>query len=191
MVEKRPILVRAPSGAPVIAIVGWKNSGKTTLAERLIEEFTRRGLKVASIKHAHHSFDIDRAGTDSDRHRKAGAGEVVVISRQRWAMIGELRDAPEPPLREVLGWFGPADLILVEGFKTEPLPKIEVRRKAVAGEALLAADDPNVLAIAADYAAEGHGRPVLPLDDVGKVADFISVVAGLPDRSTSRGDSSP
>ena len=115
---------------PVIGIVGWKKSGKTTLVARLIEEFTRRGLKVATVKHAHHDFQIDDEETDSARHRRAGAAQVAVVSARRWALIGELGDAPEPDLAEVIGWLGPCDLVIVEGYKSAAIPKIEARRDA-------------------------------------------------------------
>jgi len=179
MTEPDTPSLRARSGARVIGIVGWKNSGKTTLVERLIAELSRRGLRIASIKHAHHSFDIDHAGTDSDRHRRAGAGEVLVISRRRWAMIGELDGIPEPPLTEVLGWFSHADLILVEGYKSEPIPKIEVRRTGASHGPPLTGTDPQVIAVAADSSAETHGRPLLALDDFAAIADFIMAWAGL------------
>src|SRR5436190_18298173 len=121
---------RAAGPIPVIGIAGWKKSGKTTLVVRLIEEFTRRGLKVASIKHAHHNFQIDDAETDSARHRLAGAAQVAIVSRHRWATVRELRGEPEPELLEVISWLDPCDLVLVEGYKFSSIPKIEVRRSA-------------------------------------------------------------
>jgi molybdopterin-guanine dinucleotide biosynthesis protein B len=158
---------------PVIGIAGWKKSGKTTLVTRLITELTRRGLKVATVKHAHHGFQIDEAETDSARHRRAGAAQVAVVSRDRWAMITELKGAPEPDLAEVLSWLDPCDLVIVEGYKGASIPKIEVRRSEAFGKESLADRDRMVLAIAADHAAEGHGLPVFSLDDVTGIADFI------------------
>jgi molybdopterin-guanine dinucleotide biosynthesis adapter protein len=158
---------------PVIGIAGWKKSGKTTLVTRLITELTRRGLKVATVKHAHHGFQIDEAETDSGRHRRAGAVQVAVVSRDRWAMITELEGAPEPELAEVLSWLDPCDLVIVEGYKGAAIPKIEVRRSEAFGNEPLADRDRMVLAIAADHAAEEHGLPVFALDDVTGIADFI------------------
>jgi molybdopterin-guanine dinucleotide biosynthesis protein B len=161
------------AGIPVIGIAGWKKSGKTTLVTRLIAELTRRGLKVATVKHAHHAFQIDEAETDSARHRRAGAAQVAVVSPERWAMITELNGGPEPELAEVLSRLDPCDLIIVEGYKGAAIPKIEVRRTAALGNEPLAGRDPTVLAIAADHVPEGHGLPVFALDDVTGIADFI------------------
>lgn len=163
---------------PVIGIAGWKKSGKTTLAVRLIEEFTRRGLKVASVKHAHHEFQVDDGETDSARHRRAGASEVAVIGGKRWAIVHELRDEPEPDFEEVISWLSPADLVIVEGYKTAPIPKIEARRGVQQTKRPLSEDDPLVIAIAADYAADGTGLPVFSLDDIAGVADHIEHVIG-------------
>jgi molybdopterin-guanine dinucleotide biosynthesis protein B len=162
----------------VIGIAGWKNSGKTTLTVRLVEEFTRRGLKVATIKHAHHAFQVDEGEADSARHRRAGARQVAVVSRSRWAVINELEGAPEPSLLEVIGWLGPCDLVIVEGYKREPIPKIEVRRRAGFPGRPLAAGDPRVVAIAADHEIEGSAVPVFSLDDIGGIADFIERALG-------------
>jgi molybdopterin-guanine dinucleotide biosynthesis adapter protein len=174
----------AGPAVPVIGIVGWKKSGKTTLVVGLIEEFTRRGLKVASVKHAHHNFQVDDQDTDSARHRRAGAAQVAVVSARRWALIGELGDEPEPDLAEVIGWLGPCDLVIVEGYKSAAIPKIEARRHAAVSQETLADGDPNVKAIAADHRAEGHGLPVFSLDDVAGIADFIAGAIGL--RSAAR-----
>jgi molybdopterin-guanine dinucleotide biosynthesis protein B len=165
-----------PAGGrtPVIGIAGWKKSGKTTLAERLISEFTRRGLRVATVKHAHHDFQIDDAATDSARHRRAGAGQVAIVSAKRWALITELGDAHEPDLAQVIGWLEPCDLVIVEGYKSAPIPKIEARRSAAFGSEPLAGGDPNVIAVAADHAADGFGRPVFALDDISGIADFVA-----------------
>jgi molybdopterin-guanine dinucleotide biosynthesis protein B len=177
----------AGPAVPVIGIVGWKKSGKTTLVVGLIEEFTRRGLKVASIKHAHHDFQVDDQETDSARHRRAGAAQVAVVSARRWALIAELGDDPEPDLAEVIGWLGPCDLVIVEGYKSAAIPKIEARRDAAMSRETLADRDPNVKAIAADHRADGRGLPVFSLDDIAGIADFIAGAIGL--RPGSRGTS--
>jgi molybdopterin-guanine dinucleotide biosynthesis adapter protein len=162
-----------PAPPPVLGIAGWKNSGKTTLTERLIAELTRRGLRVASVKHAHHSFDIDHAGTDSFRHRAAGAREVAVVSDNRVAHIRELSGAPEPTLHEIVARFAPCDLVIAEGYKTSAVAKIEVRRLEARSQEPLAGKDPHVIAIAADHAVAGAGLPVFRLDDVTAIADFV------------------
>lgn len=164
---------------PVFGVTGWKNSGKTTLVTRLIAEFTRRGLRVASVKHAHHAFDIDTPGTDSFRHRQAGAREVLIVSGQRWALMHELDGEPEPPLEEAIARISPCDLILIEGYKREGHPKIEARRRAALKQAPLAPEDPSIVAIAADHETDGGGRPVFGLDDVDGIADFIAAYVRL------------
>jgi len=163
---------------PLIGIAGWKKSGKTTLTVRLIEEFSRRGFKVASVKHAHHGFQIDNAETDSARHRQAGAGEVAVVSGKRWAVMHELKDEPEPDFEEIISWLSPADLIIVEGYKTAPIPKIEARRTASVTKKPLLDDDPLVIAIAADHDVEGAQVPVFSLDDIAEIADHITATIG-------------
>lgn len=168
--------------APVIGIAGWKKSGKTTLAVRLIEELTRRGLRIASVKHAHHDFRIDDGETDSARHRRAGASQVAVVSSRRWALVSELGEAPEPGLTEVLARLGPCDLVIVEGYKGAAIPKIEVRRSAAASQETLADKDPNVIAIAADHVVSAPGLAVFPLDDVAGIADFIARAVGVSAR---------
>jgi molybdopterin-guanine dinucleotide biosynthesis adapter protein len=155
----------------VMGIVGWKNSGKTTLVVRLIEHLAARGLRVSSVKHAHHRVELDRPGKDSHRHRMAGAREVMLATCERFALFHELQGAPEPELPELLARMSPVDLVLVEGFKRFPHAKIEVRREGI-DRPLLAATDPDIVAIAADHAIEAH-LPVLPLDDVVAIADFI------------------
>ena len=170
-----------PAGSPpVIGIAGWKKSGKTTLVTRLIAELTSRGIKVATVKHAHHAFQIDDAETDSARHRRAGASQVAVVSRDRWAVIRELEGAPEPDLAEVISWLDPCDLVIVEGYKLSSIPKIEARRSDAAGREPLAGKVPNVIAIAADHAvSDAPGLPTFPLDDVGRIADFILAAVKL------------
>ena len=157
----------------ILGIAGWKNSGKTTLTERLIAELTQRGLRVSAVKHAHHSFDVDHPGTDSARHRAAGAREIAVVSTVRYAHIRELEGAAEPSLDEILASFGPCDLVLVEGYKRVAIPKIEVRRKDSKSHEPLAGSDENVIAIASDCAAKHSGIPSFDLDDIARIADFV------------------
>lgn len=165
-------------GTPIIGIAGWKKSGKTTLAVRLIEEFTRRGLKVASVKHAHHAFQVDDGQTDSARHRRAGAQQVAIVSKRRWAVISELGGAPEPNFEEVIAWLEPCDLIVVEGYKSAPVPKIEARRLQSMTKRPLAAEDPMVIAIASDHPVRDAKLPVFSLDDIVVIADFIERAVG-------------
>lgn len=164
---------------PVLAIVGWKNSGKTTLAAKLVAELTRRGFRVAAVKHAHHDADVDRDGTDSFRLRAAGAKEVALVTGRRWAILHELGDDPEPALGETLARLSPADIVIVEGYKREPIPKIEVRRRDAKQTDPMAPDDMNVIAVAADHETDGSGRPVFALEDVTSIADFIVARFGL------------
>jgi molybdopterin-guanine dinucleotide biosynthesis protein B len=163
----------------VFGITGWKNSGKTTLTERLVAELTHRGWTVSTVKHAHHAFDIDREGTDSFRHRRAGATEVAIVSGRRWALMHELREEAEPPLDAILARLAPCDLVLVEGYKREPHRKIETRRLEAKDATPLSASDPNIVAIAADHAVSGETVPVFALDDIAAIADFIESAAGL------------
>ena len=129
----------------IFGVTGWKNSGKTGLMERLITEFTTRGLTVSSIKHAHHSFDIDHPGRDSYRHRDAGARQVLLASRTRWALMHELRDEDEPSLGDLLEQLSPVDLVLIEGYKRDRHPKIEAHRKET-GQPLIAPEDETIVA---------------------------------------------
>jgi molybdopterin-guanine dinucleotide biosynthesis protein B len=163
----------------VFGITGWKNSGKTTLTERLVAELARRGWTVSTVKHAHHAFDIDQPGTDSFRHRAAGAGEVAIVSGVRWALMHELRGDAEPDLDAVLARLSPCDLVLVEGYKRERHKKIEVRRLEARSREPLAPGDPAIVAIAADHAVTGTGLSVFALDDVTAIADFVENVTGL------------
>lgn len=165
--------------APIVGIAGWKKSGKTTLTVRLVEEFTRRGLKVATVKHAHHEFQVDTAETDSARHRRAGAKETAIVSGKRWAIVHELADEPEPDFEEVISWLSPADLIIVEGYKSAPIPKIEARRTQSITKKPLADSDPLVFAIAADHEVTGTRLPTFHLDDVKAIADLIAERIGL------------
>lgn len=167
-----------PCHTPVIAIVGWKNSGKTTLTVRLVEEFSQRGARVATVKHAHHIVQLDNEGTDSARHRQAGAQEVAIVSRERWGLIGELRGEPEPAFEDILARLSPCDLILVEGYKSKPIPKIEARRSTCLKGKPISDDDMLVLAIAADYVVDEAHRPWFDLDDISSIADFIEETIG-------------
>lgn len=155
----------------VFGIAGWSGSGKTTLLEKLIPALIARGLKVSVIKHAHHGFDIDKPGKDSYRHRAAGAGEVMLASGSRWALMHECRDEPEPALSTLLARLTPCDLVLVEGFKQEPVPKLEVHRPAN-GKPPLFAKREDIVAVACDEAIAAP-IPVLPLNDIATVAEFI------------------
>lgn len=161
----------------VFGFAGWSGSGKTTLIEKVIPELRRRGLSVSVLKHAHHDFDLDRTGKDSYRHRAAGAVEVMLSGRHRWALMHELRDASEPTLEESLSRFSPCDLIIVEGYKNEAIPKIEVHRPAH-GRQLLAPGNPNIVAVAADGAVD-TSLPVLDLNDPAAIADFLLRRLGL------------
>ena len=162
----------------VIGVAGFKNAGKTTLVERLVTELTGRGHRISTVKHAHHSFDIDHEGRDSFRHRKAGATEVAVVSRQRWALIHELRDEEEPPLDAILAKLAPCDLVIVEGYKRDGHDKIEVRNLAL-DHPPLAGDDPTVVAITATGPVAGAQVPVFSRDDVSALATFIEKHMGL------------
>lgn len=163
----------------VFGVTGWKNSGKTTLVERLVREFRARGFAVSTVKHAHHDFDIDRQGTDSWRHRAAGAREVAIVSGRRWALMHELGDAPEPSLDDILSRLAPCDLVLVEGYKRDAHPKIEVRRREAQDARPLAGISPNIVAIAADHPLGEEPLPSFSLDDVAAIADFIADATGL------------
>jgi molybdopterin-guanine dinucleotide biosynthesis adapter protein len=163
----------------VFAIAGWKNSGKTGLVVRLVEEFTSRGYRVSTVKHAHHDFDIDRVGADSYRHREAGAHEVALVSGLRYAVMHELRGDAEPAFEEILARLAPCDLVLIEGYKREPIPKIEARRLGAASRKPLAPDDPCIRAIAADHPVDDTALPVFLLDDTAAIADFVADAVGL------------
>lgn len=163
----------------VFGIAGWKNSAKTDLAVRLVTEFTRRGYRISTIKHAHHDFDIDKVGADSYRHRQAGAHEVTIVSGTRYAIMHELRGDPEPAFEEILARLAPCDLVLIEGYKREPIPKIEARRLEAANREPLAPQDPHIVAIAADHPVADTSLPVFDLNDTGAIADFISSATGL------------
>jgi molybdopterin-guanine dinucleotide biosynthesis adapter protein len=155
----------------VFGFAGYSGSGKTTLIEQLIPLFTREGLRVSLIKHAHHNFDIDKPGKDSFRHREAGASEVLVTSDRRWVLMHELRNEAEPGLHEQLLRFAPCDLVLVEGYKHASIPKLEVHRPSV-GKPTLFPEDKNIVAVACDGVVDTQ-LPTLDLNDAAAIARFI------------------
>lgn len=156
----------------VIGLAGWSGAGKTTLIARLVPELVGRGVRVSTIKHAHHDFDVDQPGKDSFVHRQAGATEVLVVSDARFALMHELRGAPEPTLAELLGKLAPVDLVIIEGFKRDVHPKIEVWRRATAKPHLYP-DDPSIRAIAADEPLSGLPVPAVDLNDIPAIADLV------------------
>ena len=168
----------------VIGLAGWSGAGKTTLLTRLIPYLNGQGLRMSVIKHAHHSFDVDVAGKDSWLHRQAGASEVLVSSGLRWALMHELRGADEPKLAELLAKLARVDLVVIEGFKREPHPKIEVHR-AANGKPLLYPDDPAIVGIAADGRPETR-LPVVHLDDIPAVAALMRAHAAAIDDVLAR-----
>ena len=161
----------------IYGVVGYKNAGKTGLMERLVTEITGRGFSVSTIKHAHHSFDVDHAGKDSFRHRQAGAHQVLLASRARWALMTELRGADEPPLADLLVRLNPVDLVLVEGYKRDAHPKVEAFR-AEPNNPLIAPTDATVRAVATDTPLQ-IDRPVFDLNDTKAIANFILQEVGL------------
>lgn len=158
-------------------VVGWKNAGKTGLMERLVSEISGRGFRVSTVKHAHHTFDVDHPGKDSHRHRVAGATEVLLASRNRFALMHELRDEDEPTLEYLLTKLAPVDLVLIEGYKRDTHPKVEAHR-AETGNPLIAPDDPTIRAVASDTPL-ALDRPVFDLNDTVAIADFILAEVGL------------
>ena len=180
----------AVNNAKVLGIAGWSGAGKTTLLTKLIPLLVSRGLRVATLKHAHHAFDVDQPGKDSYEHRKAGASEVIVSSARRWVQMHEIGNGAEATLPELLMKLSPCDLVLIEGFKSERHPKLEVFRESV-GKSPLHPQDPHVVAIASDRSLPGLAIPCVDLNDIPAVADVVlasaqplaSVVATL---STTR-----
>lgn len=172
---------------PRFGVVGWKDSGKTAMAARLVQELVRRGYRVATVKRAHTGFDIDRAGTDSHAHRMAGAAEVAIVSSSRWALMHENdHDEAEATLDEIVEHLSPCDLVLVEGFKTESHPKIEMRHAARPDAPMLAADDPAIVALAFDEVpsdATRFGRPVFQRDQIGAIAQLVEETCRLSARA--------
>jgi molybdopterin-guanine dinucleotide biosynthesis adapter protein len=166
----------------LIGLAGWSGAGKTTLLARLIPCLTARGLRISTLKHAHHEFDLDQPGKDSHTHRQAGAQQVLIASARRWALMTELRDAPEPPLAALLARLDPVDLVLVEGFKRDPIPKIEIHR-AANGKPWLHPEDPMIRAVASDVPPpEGWAGDHAALDDVEAVAALaLRHAAPLPE----------
>ena len=156
----------------IFGLAGWSGSGKTTLMTALIPELVSRGLSVSTLKHAHHAFDIDQPGKDSWRHRQAGAREVMISSQNRWALMHELRGAPESTFEDLARRMNPVDVLLVEGFKRHLHPKIEIHRPSL-GKPLLHPEDPWIVAIASDEMLPGLSLPWLPLSDASAVATFI------------------
>lgn len=156
----------------IIGLAGWSGSGKTTLLAKLIPVLNARGLKVSTIKHAHHNFDLDKPGKDSYVHREAGATEVFISSARRWAQLHELADEEELHLRDIIGRMSPVDLVIVEGFKRETHPKIEIYRAAV-GKPLLQPGDDWIVAIASDAPVPQTKVPVLDLNDIEIIADAL------------------
>jgi molybdopterin-guanine dinucleotide biosynthesis adapter protein len=160
------------AGKNVIGVAGYKNAGKTTLVEKLVRHLTAAGYRISTVKHAHHSFDVDHEGYDSFRHRAAGATEVAVVSRQRFAIMHELRGDEAPSLEEIITKLAPCDLVIVEGYKRDSHDKIEVRNLAL-DHPPLAGEDPTVVAIAANGPLNHQAIPVFDRDDVSALAEFI------------------
>jgi molybdopterin-guanine dinucleotide biosynthesis adapter protein len=160
----------------IIGLAGWSGSGKTTLVTAVIPALVRRGLKVATVKHAHHAFDIDQPGKDSWLHRQAGASEVAVVSSRRWAIVHELGPEPEPPLADILQKLSAVDLVIVEGFKRHAHPKLEVYRACI-GKPLLHPDDDCIVALATDAPLPQASLPVLMLDDIEGIATVLQAEA--------------
>jgi molybdopterin-guanine dinucleotide biosynthesis protein B len=156
----------------VIGLAGWSGSGKTTLLTKVIPRIVARGLKASTLKHAHHAFDVDQPGKDSHSHRMAGATEVLVGAASRWALVHELRDETEPSLGSLLRKLSPVDLVLIEGYKRERHPKLEVHRAAV-GKPLLHPEDPAIVAIASDAPLPAARVPVVDIDDVDGIVDIL------------------
>jgi molybdopterin-guanine dinucleotide biosynthesis adapter protein len=162
----------------IFGLAGWSGSGKTTLLVKLIPELVRRGITVSTLKHAHHAFDVDRPGKDSYEHRAAGASEVLISSANRFALMHELRGAPEPTVEDLVARLSPVDLVIIEGYKAHAHDKLEIHRPAL-GKPLLAAEDRHVIAVASDAPIPGLSVPLLDLNNVSAIADFIVAHCGL------------
>ncbi len=160
----------------VIGFAGWSGAGKTTLLRRLIPVLVGKGLRVSTVKHAHHEFDVDQPGKDSWEHRQAGAQEVLVASAQRWALMHELRGDAEPDLADLLARLSPVDLVLVEGFKRGGQPKLEVFR-AANSKPMMHPDDPSIVAVASDEPVPDLGLPWMQLDDIPAIAEAVQALA--------------
>jgi molybdopterin-guanine dinucleotide biosynthesis adapter protein len=170
----------------IIGLAGWQGSGKTTLLAKVIPRLVARGRTVSTVKHAHDGFDIDQPGKDSHTHRLAGATEVLVGSGKRFALMHELRGAPEPSLKELLAKLAPVDLVIVEGYKMQPHPKLEVHRASL-GKPLLHPNDSWIVAIASDRPLPGTELPVIGLDDIETIADVLMVEAAPLERVLEAG----
>ena len=168
----------------VFGLAGWSGSGKTTMMERLLPAINARNVSVSTIKHAHHHFDIDKPGKDSYRHREAGAREVMVSSTRRWVLMHENRGEEEPTADELLSRMSPIDLVIIEGFKSWPHPKLEIHRRGI-GDGLLCRTDQTIIAVASDHAIADLPIPVLELDDIDAIADFMLAHLGLSRPATS------
>ena len=161
----------------VYGVIGWKNAGKTTLVERLVSEICARGFSVSTVKHTHHMVDVDQPGKDSHRHRQAGANQVILSSSSRWALMTELRGTPERGLRDLLTHLDHVDLVIVEGYKRDDHPKVEAWRSET-GQPLIAVDDPTVRVVASND-QPATDKPVIGLDDIPAIADFILADLGM------------
>ncbi|WP_419903808.1 molybdopterin-guanine dinucleotide biosynthesis protein B [Kiloniella sp.] len=171
----------------VFGLAGWSGSGKTTLLKQLIPVLVDRGIKVSTLKHAHHKFDVDKPGKDSYEHREAGASEVMIASGNRWALMHELRDEKEPTLQELIPHMTPVDLLLIEGFKKEDHLKLEIYRPSL-GKRMLHKDDPNIIGVATDEEFLDSPLPVIDLNDIESIADFICNTCDFNDRIRKAAD---
>jgi molybdopterin-guanine dinucleotide biosynthesis protein B len=162
----------------IFGIAGWSGSGKTSLMVRLLPELIAMGLRVSTMKHAHHAFDVDQSGKDSYNHREAGASEVMITSANRWALMHENRGDAEPSIDELVRHMTPVDLLLIEGFKRSPHPKLEVFRRAT-GKPLLALEDGHVVAVASDEPVPEVSIPVLDLNRPDVIARFVVTHCGI------------
>jgi molybdopterin-guanine dinucleotide biosynthesis protein B len=167
-----------PGEAKIFGVVGWSGSGKTTLMIELLPDLIRRGFRVSTMKHTHHNFDIDKPGKDSFRHREAGAHEVLITGARRWALLHENRDDPEPHIDSLLANMAPVDLVLIEGFKSHSHKKLEVYRPSV-GKEMIAAGDDSIVAVASDEPLPEIDVPVLDLNNVASIGDFVAGFCGL------------
>jgi molybdopterin-guanine dinucleotide biosynthesis adapter protein len=170
----------------IIGLAGWSGSGKTTLIVRLLPELTRRGIRVSTMKHAHHGFDVDQPGKDSYRHREAGATEVLVASDKRWALMHEHRGEEEPTAAQLVAHMSPVDLLIVEGFKRESHDKLEIHRRET-GKPLLYPQDSRIVAVLSDELLAACPLPVIDIDDIAAVADFVVAHCSLSPRAVATG----
>jgi molybdopterin-guanine dinucleotide biosynthesis protein B len=178
---------KAAGATRIIGLAGWSGSGKTTLITKVIPRLIARGLTVSTLKHAHHGFELDQPGKDSFFHRAAGATEVIISSAKRWAILHELRGEPEWDLAVLVGKMSPVDLVLVEGFKRDKFPKLEIHR-AENGKPLIHPEDPYIVAIASDVALPAAKVPVVDLNDIETIADLlIAKAVPVADVAATRG----